>query len=76
MAAATPVATAGALANNECSQAMRHDDSGIGRGEHLEAPGGVHRDQPATGGSHGRVERIAGAESLPASLTGSVTRVE
>ena len=49
---------------------------GVGRREHLEAAGRVHRDELAVRRAHRRVERVASAERLAASLAGAVARVE
>ena len=75
-AALTPVATAGALPKRECSQGMRHDVSGIGGREDLEAAGGVDGHQLAVARAHGGVEDVAGPERLAAALTGPVAGVE
>ena len=48
---------------------------GIGRGEHLEAAGGVDGDQLVVGGAHRRIQRVARAERLAAALAGAVARV-
>src|SRR6516164_4992404 len=49
---------------------------GIRCREHLEATGGVDRDELAAGRSHGGVDGIARAERLAASLTGAMATGE
>ena len=75
IAAATPVATAGALPKSEWSHAAPRR-LGIGRREHLEAPRRVDRDELAASGPHRRVEGVARPERLAAALAGTMTGVE
>src|SRR5450631_4067641 len=71
MAAATPVATAGAFPNNECSQAIRQE-VGVRGGEHLKTPGGIDRHELPVGCPHRGIEGDAGTECLSAARAGAV----
>ena len=71
-AAATPVATAGALPNSEWIQGSCHDDSGNGVEKTSRQPVALAAISLPLGGPHRRVERVAGAERLAAALAGPV----
>ena len=76
IAAAMPVATAGALPNSECIQGICHDVSGYGVENTSRQPVAFTATSLPVRRPHRGVERISRAERLAAALAGTVAAVE